>query len=319
MTKPRKRALTIGTFDGLHLGHRKALEGLLRVARQKNLEPMVAIFPYSPRVFLYGNTRIVRLLTTVEERIRILREEFGIRKVAVLGIKRSLLNLSAGEFLKRYACGLWRADTLVFGENFALGKDRLCDSTSFQRFLRPLGLRWRMVRLKTGRGLAVSSTRIRGLLAEGDVSRANRLLGRPYRIGGRVVRGEGIGRRLLGIATANLSIDPAKILPLGVFRARAPELDRLAVVNIGFRPTVRGQGSGVRGQKENRFFTSPLTPHPSPLLPVVEAHVLDFKGNLYGRTLTLELLSRIRGEKKFGSLEDLRAQIMKDVKIARGG
>ncbi|MBI2071015.1 MAG: riboflavin biosynthesis protein RibF [Elusimicrobia bacterium] len=290
----RKRILALGTFDGVHLGHRRLIEIMLKAAERRHLEPIVVLFPYSPRIFLHSPQRVVRLLSTVQERIAILKNEFGVEQVKALTMRKALFNLPASRFLADYAGRRWGAKAMVFGENFALGNRRLCHAANFLRYAGPLGIEGIRVSLRHGHMAPISSSRIRGLLAEGHLPEANRLLGRPYQMSGPVVRGQGIGRRLLGYPTANLRIPAQKILPLGVYQAHIPELDRTAMVNIGHRPTVR-------------VFSSAR-------VPWVEAHVLHFAGVLYGRRLTLQLVKKLRGERKFESLDDLRFQIARDIR-----
>ena len=270
----KNRALAIGTFDGVHCGHRRLLDALLNLAQDKGLDPMVALFSCSPRIALGRPGGVVRLLTTVQERRDILKEEFGIRKVEVLPQDQRFFSLTAGQFLRRYAVGRWGVRAMVFGGNFAFGVERACRADNFEEFARPLGLMWRRVPLLKN-VVPISSSRIRGLLAEGDLAQANRFLGRRYRLIGRVVRGRRIAGKVLGYPTANLIMSSEKLLPLGVFRAWSRDLNRWAVVNIGYRPTFSPSPRGSR-----------------PLDIAVEAHILDYKGNLYGRSLMLELAQK---------------------------
>lgn len=294
---PRGKVLAIGTFDGVHLGHQKILRVLLRVARQKKLTPIVAVFPYSPRLYLKGKKNVVRLLTTIKEREAILAKEFGISDVWEFPLDRHFLKIPAEDFLRDLA-EKWRVKDLVCGENFSLGKGRSCTMANFKNFAQEMGIDFHIARL-CQKGVPVSSTRIRGLLAEGDFRAANRLLGRPYFLSGKVIRGQRIASKLLGFPTANVKIDPRKMLPLGVFFGWVRELRRWALINIGYRPTLSKQ------QTEPRVLTT-------------EAHILKFKGDLYGKELTIELRKKLREEKSFATLETLRQQIIEDIQSARG-
>ena len=284
--------LALGTFDGLHRGHSKLLQVLLRIARRDHLAPMVAFFPYSPRLYL-RREKVVRLLTTPQERANILREEFGIERVQELPMTRPFFNMSAWDFLEKFAVKKWGARGFVCGENFTFGCNRACSVATFKDFEKPLGVTFHVVKL-LGSVQPVSSTLIRGSLAEGDIASVNRLLGRFYGITGKVVRGRGIAQKLLGFPTANLEVSSYKMLPHGVFYGWVCELNRWAVINIGYRPTL---GSSK--------------------LPTVEAHILGHKGNLYGRNLTLRLHKKLRGEIEFKTVDQLRRQIARDISWAK--
>ncbi|MBI4369111.1 MAG: riboflavin biosynthesis protein RibF [Elusimicrobia bacterium] len=290
-----KKIIAIGTFDGVHRGHQKLLARLRGIAARHRALAGIAVFPYAPRLFLNGQIESVRLLTTLQERLRILRDECGLDEIHVLPMNWKLFRLEASEFLDRIIRRRWKAQMVVFGENFALGAGRKCHSGNFGSFAEPLGLRWQCVSLKESRLTPVSSTRIRALLAEGNLKEANKLLGRPYEVSGAVVRGNRLAGPALGFPTANLKVFSMKLLPLGVFEAYVPQFKRMAVVNIGFRPTV------MKRQEH----------------PLVEAHILDFHGRLYGRELTLQLSRRLRPEERFFSLSELRARIAGDIRRVR--
>lgn len=297
-----KRAVTIGTFDGVHLGHQRLLETLVAVSKRRRLAPMVALFPYSPGLFFKGQEAIVKLITTVDERIAFIRARFNIRHFKVLPMTREFFSITADEFLARCVHGEWNAQMLLAGRNFGIGKDRALHAGNVRVMAKRWGIEAKVVPL-VRRLTPVSSTRIRGALAEGDFSLAAKLLGRPFDLRGRVVRGSGIASTQLGYPTANLAVDSSKLLPLGVFRARIKELNRWAALNIGFRPTI--EEASVKPEEKK---------------PVVEAYVVGFHGNLYGRHLTLEIYEKLRGEKRFGSLEELKNQISKDIeRISRLG
>ncbi len=203
--------------------------------------------------------------------------------------------MEAERFLDDVLVRRLKAGGLVIGADFALGKGRRGDAAFLKAACRERGLKLYDKKLLVSAAGKISSTAIRERLLAGDLEAANAMLGRPYRLAGEVVRGAGLGRKL-GFPTANLRVAPGKLLPPGVFEVRA-ELGarRLAgVANIGLRPTVGG----------------------SPAV-IVEAHLLGFDRPLYGRRLVLDLMRRLRGERKFPGLDALREQIRLDVASVR--
>ena len=281
------RIFALGTFDGVHIGHARLLDFLVRQARRKGLEPAVAMFEYSPRLFLQDAPQ-VRLLTTIQERQDIITARFGIRRFFVMPMQKWFFGIVAEDFLAHLVFA-WNAKQLVCGENFCLGADQACHGGNLDTFGAAIGLRGKSLKLVT-RQTPVSSTRIRGLIAEGDLVNARRLLGRDYDVSGKVVKGRGVASRELGFPTANIDVDIRKILPLGVFKAAVEGFTQAAVVNIGVRPTFSGASTGPDAVK-------------------VEAHILDYSGNLYDKTLRLKLERKLRPERHFSSKEELRQQI----------
>ncbi|MBI4668670.1 MAG: hypothetical protein HY747_05725 [Elusimicrobia bacterium] len=239
-------------------------------------------------------------------------------------MRRSLLGLSCRQFLADWAIKRWGAKIMVLGANFTMGRGRAGNASNFQALAGPLGLEWKAVPLFD----RVSSSVVRDLLAAGRLSRANKLMGRRFCLSGKIVRGRAIAGRLLGFPTANLHVDEDKLLPLGVFSARVKDFNKKAVVNIGCRPTVKaaerqrgreaerqGEGTGERCCRHyHNLALSAAPPLRRSAAPCVEAHILDFHGDLYGKDISLELIREIRREKKFSSLNELRRQIARDIK-----
>jgi len=268
------RALAIGTFDGVHRGHRRVLEEALATG----LEPVVVTFDPHPRVVL-GNQ--VELITTLERRIELLRAA-GIADVRVVDFTPELSQLEPEEFVERHVRPLG-ASLVVAGEDFRFGRQRRGDLG----LLASLGFEVRRV----GRVPGVSSTEIRRLLREGDVRSVAGLLGRPPELDGVVVSGDARGGTL-GFPTANLAVPPDLAVPgLGIYAGAA--LGTRAAVSIGTNPHYGG--------RERR----------------VEAFLLDFEGDLYGRRLVVELWERLRDERAFASEEELIAAIAADVGATR--
>jgi riboflavin kinase / FMN adenylyltransferase len=270
----RPRAVALGTFDGVHRGHRRVLDAAVAAG-----ETSIAVtFDPHPRVALgYG----VELLTSLERRLELL-DEVGLDEALVVDFDLELAQLAPDEFVQRVLLPIG-TDVVVAGANFRFGRGRSGDL----ELLRRLGLDVRPVPLVEG----VSSTRIRDLLRAGEVERAARLLGRPAEVEGTVVAGDARGGTL-GFPTANLRPAVGLLVPgYGIYAGVAD--GRRAAISIGTNPHYGG------GERR------------------IEAFLLDFEGDLYGRRLRLELWERLRDERAFESEAELVAQIGKDVEATR--
>jgi riboflavin kinase / FMN adenylyltransferase len=268
------RAVAIGTFDGVHLGHRRVLEAAVAAA----LAPTVVTFDPHPRVaFGYA----VELLTPLQRRLELI-DEAGIEETLVVEFDLDLAQLEPEEFAERVLLPIG-TEVVVAGSDFRFGRGRSGDLD----LLRRLGFDARTVPLVEN----VSSSRIRDLLRAGEIERAARLLGRPPEVEGTVVAGDARGGTL-GFPTANLRLEADLLVPAYGIYAGAADGQR-AAISIGTNPHYGGA--------ERR----------------VEAHLLDFEGDLYGRRLVLQLWRRLRDEQSFGSEEELVAQIARDVEQTR--
>jgi riboflavin kinase/FMN adenylyltransferase len=286
--------LTIGSFDGVHLGHRRILAQLTAGAQAAAKPAVVLTFHPHPVEVLHG-PRKNYYLTDPWERAALLGE-CGVDYVVTLPFDHSVAITSAQRFLEQLKEHLGFTQLWV-GENFALGKDREGDVPALRTFGETLGFKLHVVEPVEMGGELVSSSRIRHLLRAGDVETATRLLDRPYRLRGVVIPGDERGRSL-GFPTANLNIDESRLLPAsGVYVGRAQLGARSfdAVTNIGVRPTFEGQ----------------------PERPLAEVHLLGFSGKIYGQMLEVRFLTRLRDEKRFASVEELVAQIDADVERTR--
>ena len=272
--EPKQRAVGIGTFDGVHLGHRRVLDAV----EAAGLVSTVLTFDPHPRVALGYE---VELLTTLERRLELL-EQAGIEETLVVEFDLDLARLEPEEFVEAVLRPIG-AEVVVAGANFRFGRSRSGDLA----LLGNLGFDVRAVPLVEG----VSSSRIRELLRAGEVGRAAGLLGRPAEVEGTVVAGDARGGTL-GFPTANLRPDPLLLVPAFGIYAGAAEEGR-AAISIGTNPHYGGE--------ERR----------------IEAFLLDFEGDLYGRRLVLQLWRRLRDERAFDSEEALVAQIAKDVEETR--
>jgi riboflavin kinase/FMN adenylyltransferase len=286
----RGTLLTVGVFDGVHLGHRHLMAKLTELAKKQKLDSGVITFSRNPREVLSPQTSLP-FLTDIERRTELLKEE-GVDEVIPLTFTPELANLSPKEFLSLLKKQL-RMKGLVVGPDFALGKNREGNTDVLRQLAKEMGFSLTVVPPLTIDGEVVSSTAIRQALAEGDMRRAQKLMGRPFRLHGRVVRGDRRGSDTLGFPTANLETDREQALPAdGVYTSRA-FIDNQAypaMTNIGFQPTFGGDKR------------------------LVEVYLLDYRGDLYGQELAIEIIERLRGEIKFDSPEELKKQIAEDVK-----
>lgn len=286
-------AVALGVFDGVHLGHRAILGTAAARAAEAGLTSVVCTFDPHPAEVLQPG-RAPGLITTLDERLDLIAES-GLDAALVLDFTPELAAVEPEAFVKEVLAHHLRAREVVVGFNHRFGRGARGDAHLLESLGGRLGLRVHVVPPLAVDGVPVSSTEIRAALRRGDLPAAERLLGRPYSLGGVVQEGAGRGRTL-GFPTANVRPDRPVLVPTGVYACRAAVVDGAryrAVVNIGVRPTF-GESSVV-----------------------VEAHLLDVAPELYGRRLTLELVARLREERKFASADELRGQIARDVEAAR--
>jgi riboflavin kinase/FMN adenylyltransferase len=284
--------VTIGSFEGVHLGHRELIRSLLsRANAKRSLAGLITFSPH-PRAVL-DDQREGLYLMTLEEKVRLLGE-LGLDFLAVLPFTLELASVSARDFMMSVREAL-RMEELWAGPDFALGRLRRGDSHSLKELGDEIGFRLNLVQAFRVNGEVVSSTRIRDLLGKGDVAAAATLLGRYPGHRSPVVKGAGRGKDL-GFPTANLSVDPKRVVPArGVYAVLVKISGRefKGVANIGVRP------SFDHGQVN------------------IEVHLLDFNEDLYGKCLEVSFVRRLREERKFGSSEELVSQITKDTLEAR--
>lgn len=289
----KKNFITIGTFDGVHTGHRFLINQLEMLAAKHCQKPLVLYFPLPPKTLL-GIKPEMTVLTLPKEKKLYLRQ---------LGTPAHLLdfavcrNMRAEKFFKDILLKKYNMGGLLVGADFAMGKDRHAGVDWLATQCEQVNIPFEIVRFyKTGTQ-KISSSLIRKTLATGDIERTNTLLGRPYELTGRVIKGKQLGRKL-GFPTANLNTGIYKILPLGVFAVKVRVGKEIydGFCNIGFRPTV----NPINGS-----------------LPLVEVNIFDFDADIYGKNITLWFASKLRDETKFETLPALVAQLKKDRKDAK--
>ncbi|MBE9168475.1 bifunctional riboflavin kinase/FAD synthetase [Pleurocapsales cyanobacterium LEGE 06147] len=299
-------AIALGNFDGIHRGHQKILQPILSaVDRQgeKRVYPTVVSFHPHPREFFTGEK--IYLLTPITEKAKLL-ERLGIEQLVLLPFNQELAFLSPQQFVAEILVKQLQATQISVGEDFRFGYQRRGTVADLEAIASNFGIEVHVNSLykcfEEGESVRISSSRIRQALEAGKVKKAKFMLGRPYTLMGTVVQGQQLGRTI-GFPTANLQLPPDKFLPrYGVYSVNVaidptcfPTNDSplKGVMNIGRRPTVEGSN------------------------PTVEVHLLDWSGDLYGRTLTVSLERFLRPEQKFSSLEALKKQIAADCEAAR--
>jgi riboflavin kinase/FMN adenylyltransferase len=287
---PHFSVVTSGTFDGVHLGHQKILGRLKELAERKQGETVLLTYWPHPRLILQPEDKSLRLLTTLSEKVKLL-EEMGVDHLIILPFTKELSQMSSEEFIRDILVEKIQTKTLVIGYDHKFGKNREGSFEYLQSHSHLFGFAIEEISRQDVDDLGVSSTKIRTALAQGDISTANKYLGRPYDLSGQVVKGQQIGRSL-GFPTANIQIaEDYKLLPRDGAYAVHAEVNSIqykAILNIGDRPTVDGQKK------------------------TIEAHLIDFEGDLYGQELRVNFQEFLREEKKFESLDALKNQLVVD-------
>lgn len=287
-------AVTVGSYDGVHKGHRMIIARMVAIAKARNLRSVLVTFEPHPRRVLKGAVSgPLGLLTTLDEKISLLADE-DVDLLFVVRFTPDFASRSSDDFIRNVLVGLLGAKSIIVGYDHAFGRDRSGSGKTLETLGSELGFDVEVVNEVMIGHEHFSSTRIRFLLANGKIEEANAFLGSPYMISGTVVDGERRGREI-GFPTVNLRLsDSGKLLPhAGVYLAQTvlDGLSFMALMNVGIRPTVSSEG-----------------------MTTVEAHILGYSGTLYGSTICFMLLKFIREERKFSSLEELKMQIEKDKK-----
>lgn len=284
-----------GFFDGVHLGHKKVIDRMLSIARERGEESMIVSFWPHPRSVLQQDADRLRLLTTLEEKKR-LCAGYGVDRFEIIPFSRELSQLSARDFIKGYLKEKLGVTTLILGYDHRLGHDSFASPQEMMKVVSECGVMpVRIEELSIEAG-TISSTAIRRKVSEGQIEAAEEMLGYRYSLSGVVVAGNKLGRTI-GFPTANMQLyEPLKLVPGGgVYAVRAYVLDQsyFGICNIGTRPTV-GLGNAR----------------------TIETHILDFSQDIYGLDIKIEFLTRIRDERKFASLDQLKGQLDKDKMFA---
>ena len=281
--------VTIGTFDGVHIGHQKIIQRLINVGKEKGLKSVVLTFFPHPRMVLHKNSDL-KLLNTIDEREAILTS-LGLDQMVIKTFTKEFSNLSAHEFVKKVLVESLHAKYIIIGYDHQFGKGRSANIDDLKIFGTEFGFDVEEISAQDVEDVSVSSTKIRTALQEGDIATANSYLGYPYFLSGMVVKGKGLGKQI-GFPTANIKVaEDYKLIPkdgVYVVKASIKNYAVLGMMNIGTNPTVKGSQHSI------------------------EVHLFDFDSDIYDETIKIEFLERLRDEHKFESLELLKQQLNKD-------
>jgi riboflavin kinase/FMN adenylyltransferase len=301
--------LAIGNFDGVHLGHRKLFSLAQKYKKKFNIKIGVLTFEPIPKIFFDKKIKNFRI-SNMSEKLQDLAS-FGVDYVLCLPFNQKLRSMSADQFIQTILLDGLRIRHLIVGDDFRFGCDRTGDYQLLQKAGQESGFSVEDTKTFEVEGERVSSTRIRDCLSANDLDAVNKLLGRPYRMSGRIGYGRQLGRTI-GVPTANVILQRNKLPMTGVYAVKAIEIEVAGcnesqvrdhsgnvkvwqgVANIGVKPTVAG------------------TPEPS-----LEVHIFDFSDDVYGKRLSIEFCQKIREEQKFNGLDELKAAISNDMKVAR--
>ena len=290
--RPQKPAiLTIGTFDGVHFGHQKILQNLVVEAKKENLCAIVLTFFPHPRMVLQKETQL-KMIDTLEEKTKLL-EQLGVEVLIVQPFTMEFSRMTAIEYTRDILVNGIGISKLIIGYDHRFGQNREATVEDLKQFGMDYNFTVEEIPAQDIESIAVSSTKVRNAIDSGEIKKANQYLGRPFSLNGTIVEGDKIGREM-GYPTANLEIEEDyKLKPQnGVYLVQTSLVDKkyFGMMNVGKRPTVSG--------KKTR----------------IETYFFDFKGDLYGKKLRVELLEKIRDEQKFDSLDALRNQLNSDQK-----
>ena len=284
--------LTIGVFDGVHLGHKRVLDRLKEIAKEKQGESVVLTLWPHPRIVLDKDVESLRLLNNIEEK-KYLLSKTGIDHLIIIPFTKEFSQLSACEFIEEYLVKKINVKHLVIGYNHQFGRDRKAGYEFLKECAQKFNFTIERLDARLVGDDKVSSTKIREFLTSGQLHIANNYLGYEYFISGNVVEGNQIGRKI-GFPTANIKIpEPYKQVPKdGVYAVRVNFNGDLyfGMLNIGSRPTIE----------------------PLPRLKNIEVHIFNFDQKIYNQTITVTFVKRIRDEKKFNGLDELKSQLQKD-------
>jgi riboflavin kinase / FMN adenylyltransferase len=284
--------VTVGTFDGVHLGHQYIFNQLIINAKKIKGNPVVVTFWPHPRMVVHPGGTEMMLLNTFDEKINLI-EKLGVAHIIVISFSKEFSELTSAYFIEEYLYKRIGIKGLIMGFDHRFGKDRMGNSDELHQCAQKYGFFIKNVEAFTLQDEKISSTRIRNALFDGNIELANKLLSRNYMVTGNVVKGDKIGRNI-GFPTANIMPGHNfKLIPAdGVYAVKViiDKIEHPGMLNIGHRPTLN---------KGNDNKT-------------IEVHLIDYQGNLYDQEVTLSFYKKIRNELKFKSLDELRQQLIKD-------
>jgi len=293
--KPVKNAVvTIGTFDGVHIGHQQIIARLKESAAELDGETVILTFFPHPRMILHPEDQNLKLITTIQEKTTLL-ENLGVDHLIITPFTRDFSNLSADEYIKQILVEKIGIRKIIIGYDHRFGKNREGSVADLNRLASVYHFEVEVIPEQDIREVAVSSTKIREAVLSGNVATAQEFLGHPFSLNGKVIRGDQIGRKM-GYPTANLFVEePYKLIPSdGIYAVNVLVKGETfgGMAYIGHRPTVNGMSRNI------------------------EVNIFGFDQEIYGQKIQLEFLAYIRGDQKFNSLEELQAQLGKDQEAA---
>jgi len=289
----QKSIMTLGTFDGVHIGHQKIIKKLIQSTKHYACESLVLTFFPHPRMVLQ-DIQEIKLLNTIEERIQLL-EACGLDNLVIHPFDQAFSRLSAEEFVSSILIDQFNIKKIIIGYDHRFGRNRTANINDLIGFGKQFDFEVEQISVQEIDAVSVSSTKIRKALLDGNIALANEYLGYAYLLTGTIAKGKGIGRTI-GFPTANLSIEESyKLIPKnGVYIIQSKLNDKLkfGMMNIGFNPTVNGDSQSI------------------------EIHFFDFDDDLYDKKIQIQILSRIRDEQKFENIDLLAKQLIKDKNVA---
>lgn len=293
MNSKSAKVTTIGTFDGIHIGHQKILKRVVKLAKKQDYEPVVlTLFPH-PRMVLQKDDSI-KLLNTIDERVALLKS-FGIKDVIVKTFTKEFANLSAKDYVKQILVEELNTKQIVIGYDHHFGKNRSANINDLKVFAEQYDFKIEEISAQDIEDVTVSSTKIRNALDNGEVALANSFLGYNYYITGVVVKGKGLGRTI-NFPTANIDIkEDYKLIPkdgVYVIKSNIENKTVYGMMNIGTNPTVGGKSR------------------------TIEVHIFNYNKDFYNTELKIEFLKRLRSEQKFKNIAALKKQLIKDKNTA---
>ncbi len=290
---PKKTILTLGTFDGVHFGHKKILEKVTQNTENEKYESLVLTFFPHPRMVLQEDSDI-KMLNTIDEKIALL-DKIGIQNLVIHPFDENFSRLTAEEFVKNILVDQFHIHTIIIGHDHRFGRNRTANIDDLKAFGQQYNFEVKEISAQEIKEVSVSSTKIRQALLEGNVSLANEYLGYDYSLTGIITKGKQLGRTI-GFPTANLKLEENyKLIPKnGVYIVKSIINSKtvLGMMNIGFNPTVGGKNQ------------------------TIEINYFDFDADLYDQKITVSILERIRSEQKFDSVALLKEQLEKDKNTA---
>jgi riboflavin kinase/FMN adenylyltransferase len=285
----KRSVVTIGTFDGIHLGHQKILSRLIKSSKNKDLNSVVLTFFPHPRIIL-NKYNEVKMIDTLDEKI-IHLNEIGIDSLVIHPFDKNFSLLSANQFIKDFLVDKLKIKHIIIGYDHRFGKGREASVTDLKNYADDYDFTVEEIKAQEIEKITVSSTKIRNSINQGDIKTTEKYLGRSFNLTGKIVKGDGLGKKI-NYPTANIFIEETyKIIPKdGVYLVETIIEDKLfnGMMNIGYRPTI---GTNVKS---------------------IEVHLFNFNEDIYGKVISIKMISKIRDEKKFSSIEALKEQLVKD-------